>query len=94
MCGKFGDDEIESMRNMMSLAVYSVLADIFDVNMSEISPNSDLENDLRMTASIREQLDEKIKEMFDNFHVDFSKAKNVQDIVDQIIENKMMSVME
>ena len=31
MCGKFGTNEIESMQNMMSMAVYFVIADTFDI---------------------------------------------------------------
>ena len=33
MCGKFGTNEVESMQNMMSMAVYFVIADTFDVDI-------------------------------------------------------------
>lgn len=89
MCGKLGNDEIESMQNMMSMAVYSVLADVFNVDIGDVSPNCDLENDLGMTASSQGKLDTAIRDMFDNLHIDFGKVKTVQDIVDQVVEIKM-----
>lgn len=45
MCGKLGNNEIESMQNMMSMAVYSILADIFDVDIGEQRPEKRFRND-------------------------------------------------
>lgn len=84
MCGKFGTNEIESMQNMMSMAVYFMLADTFDVDIDTLSPACDLQSDLGMTAAIREQLDASITEMFNDLHVDFNHVKTVQDIVNQV----------
>ena len=93
MCGKLGNDEVESMQNMMSMAVYSVLADFFDVNIDDISPSSDLQNDLGMTASIQEQLGRAMMDMFDNLQLDFSQVKTVQDIVNQVVETQMIKTI-
>lgn len=84
MCGKLGSNEVESMQNMMSMAVYFVLADTFDLDIDEIYPTSDLQNDLGMTASIQQQLDASIMDMFNQTQIDFSSVKTVQDVVDQI----------
>lgn len=84
MCGKLGNTEVESLQNMMSMAVYFVLADTFDVDIDDLSPNSDLKADLGMTSSIQTQLDESIMDMFNQAQVDFSQIKTVQDIVDQV----------
>lgn len=84
MCGKLGNTEVESLQNMMSMAVYFVLADTFDVDIDELSPSSDLRTDLGMTSSIQSQLDESIMDMFNQAQVDFSRIKTVQDVVDQV----------
>ena len=84
MCGKFGSNEIESLENMMSMAVYFVIADTFDMDVDELYPDSDLINDLGMTSPLQEQLEDSIEEMFDNLHVDFGGVKTVQDIVSQV----------
>lgn len=84
MCGKLGTNEVESMQNMMSMAVYFVLADTFDLDIDDISPNSDLQSDLGMTNSIQQKLDASIMDMFNQTQIDFSRIKTVQDVVDQI----------
>lgn len=84
MCGKLGTNEVESMQNMMSMAVYFVLADTFDVDIDELSPNSDLQIDLGMNASIQARLDESIMDMFNQLHIDFSRTRTIQDIVNQV----------
>lgn len=84
MCGKLGNTEVESLRNMMSMAVYFVLADTFDVDIDDLLPSSDLRADLGMTSSIQTQLDESIMDMFNQAQVDFSRIKTVQDVVDQV----------
>lgn len=84
MCGKLGTNEVESMQNMMSMAVYFVIADAFDVDIEEVSADSDLKDDLGMTGLIQEQLDGVIMDMFNNLHVDFGQVKTVQDIVNQV----------
>ena len=84
MCGKLGSNEVESMQNMMSMAVYFVLADTFDVDIEDLLPESNLQLDLGMTPSLQELLDANIMDMFNNLHIDFSNAKTVQDILNQV----------
>ncbi len=84
MCGKMGGNEVESMQNMMSMAVYCVIADALDVDIDDLEPETDLQRDLGLTSSAQEMLDQSIMDMFDNFHVDFSRVKTVQDIVNQV----------
>jgi acyl carrier protein len=89
MCGKLGENEIESMRNMLTMVVYAVLADIFNKDISAISQNNDLQNDLGMTMIIQRKLDIAINDIFDDLHLDFERIKTVQDVIDQVIDNKM-----
>jgi len=84
MCGKMGENEIESMENMMSMAVYLVIADTLDIDVDAIFPDSNLKHDLGMTSAVQHELDQSIMEMFNNFQVDFSKADTVGDVVRQI----------
>lgn len=84
MCGKLGNNEIETMQNMMSMAVYFVLADTFELDIDEISPDNDLYADFGMTPSIQSRLDDSIMDMFDQKKIDFSRIKTVQDVVNQL----------
>ncbi|MCQ8181787.1 hypothetical protein NP603_11765 [Methylomonas sp. SURF-1] len=72
------------MENMMSMAVYLVIADTLDIDVDAIYPDSNLKHDLGMTAAVQQELDQSIMEMFNNFQVDFSQADTVGDVVRQI----------
>lgn len=89
MCGKFGGNEVESMQNMMSMAVYFVIADTFDIDVDELSPACELESDLGMTKTLRDELDHSIMDMFNNFHVDFSRVRTVEDVVNQVAKSTL-----
>jgi acyl carrier protein len=93
VCGKLGDNEIESMQNMMSMAVYSMLSDIFNIDVEYISQDSDLQNDLGMTETIKQNINSAVINTFDNLHLDFSQIKTVQDVVNQIIQSKMTGIL-
>jgi len=85
MCGKFGGNEVESLQNMMSMAVHLVIADTFDLDVDDVSLDSDLQNDLGMDADLRDKLDSSIMEMFNELHLDFSRIKTVADVVEQVV---------
>ncbi|WP_426993944.1 hypothetical protein [Methylomonas sp. CM2] len=85
MCGKFGGNEVESLQNMMSMAVQLVIADTFDLDVDDVSLDSDLQNDLGMDADLRDKLDSSIMEMFNELHLDFSRIKTVADVVKQVV---------
>jgi hypothetical protein len=39
MCGKLGTSEVDTIKNMMTMTVYFVLADIFDLDVMDIKPS-------------------------------------------------------
>jgi acyl carrier protein len=84
MCGKMGNNEIDTMKNMMAMSVYFIIADTFDIDAMDIEPNNRLEKDLHMTAEIKQDLNNVVIDMFNGCQLDFSAIDNVQDIVDQI----------
>jgi len=85
MCGKMGNNEIDSMKNMMAMSVYFVIADAFDIDAMDIEPNADLEKDFHMTSSTQQDLSDSVADMFNGCQLDFSTIHNVQNIVDQIV---------
>jgi len=85
MCGKMGNNEIDSMQNMMAMSVYFVIADAFDIDAMDIEPNDDLEKDFHMTSVIKQDLSESVEDMFNGCQLDFTEIHNVQDVVDQIV---------
>jgi len=84
MCGKMGNNEVESIQNIMSMAVYWVIADVFEIDTDQLNPQSNLRADFNMTTEIQHRLNESIREMFNDVCVDFSRVETVQDIVEQV----------
>ena len=93
MCGKLGDNEIESMQSMMSIAVYSIVADAFNVDIESISPDSDLQNDLGMTEAIKKNIEQGVSNTFDNLQLDFSRIKTIRDLVAQVVQLQMADLL-
>lgn len=85
MCGKMGNNEIDSMENMMAMSVYFVIADAFDIDVMDIEPDKDLDKDFHMSAKNKHDLSELVIDMFNGRQLDFTSIHNVQDIVDQIV---------
>lgn len=73
----------------MTMAVYSVLSDVFNIDVESIDPDSELQSDLGMTELIKKDIDIAIANAFDNFHLDFGRIKFIRDIVSQVVHAKM-----
>ena len=85
MCGIMGNNEVDSMKNMMAMSVYFIIADAFDLDAMDIEPNNDLEKDFHMTSKTKQDLSELVVDMFAGRQLDFTSTHNVQDVVDQIV---------
>ncbi len=85
MCGIMGNNEVDSMKNMMAMSVYFIIADAFDLDAMDIEPSNDLEKDFHMTSETKQNLSELVVDMFAGRQLDFSSIHNVQDVVDQIV---------
>lgn len=80
-----GKNEVDSMKNMMTMAVYYVVADVFDVDAMDLDATTDLDKDLHVTPAMQIELYESVGEMFNGFKLDLQQAHSVQEIVDQIV---------
>lgn len=89
MCFKFGNDELETVRGLMTLTVYSVISDALKVDLDEIHANSNLVIDLGMTPKSQARLGKLIMEMFDDLTIDFSLVNSVQDLVDLALQDEL-----
>ena len=85
MCGKMGVTEVDTIKNMMTMAVYFVLADIFDLDVMDIEPSFDLEKDLHITDDHKALLSGAVIDMFNGCELDFSTMHKVQDVIEQIV---------
>ncbi len=89
MCGKMGNNEIDSMQNMMAMSAYFVIADVLDIDAMELEDQQDLERDFHLTEKERQLLSDSIEDMFNGLTLDFSKIHQIKDIVDQVISQSV-----
>ena len=85
MCGKMGISEVDTIKNMMTMTVFFVLADIFDIDAMDIELSFDLEKDLHITSDHKALLSGVVTDMFNGCELNFSTIHNVQGIVEQIV---------
>ena len=88
MCFKIGDDELETVKGLMTMTVYSVISDVLNVDLENIEPQSNLAKDLGMNDKSQKALSLSIMEMFDDLVVDFSPDSCVQNIIDQVLQDE------
>jgi len=93
MCGKMGNSEVDTIKNMMSMSVYYVIADCFDMDAMELEPYNALDNDFHMTTEVKSLLSESITDMFNGHQLEFATIHTVQDIVDQVINTTMSDLI-
>jgi len=88
-----GNTEVDTIKNMMSMSVYYVIADCFDVDAMELEPHKALDNDFHMTTEEKSLLSESITDMFNGHQLEFATIHTVQDIVDQVINTTMSDLI-
>jgi len=87
MCGKMGDNEIDSMKNMMAMSVYFVIADAFEIDAMDLEETTGLDKDLNSTKEMKSRLCESVKDMFNGFDLKLGVNTSVKEVVDQIVMN-------
>jgi hypothetical protein len=83
MC--FGDNELESKQCMMAMLVYCAIAKTFNLDIDELSEDSNLKHDLGMTGPNQEKLQASIIEMCNGVQINFGRIKTVQDVVSNVV---------
>ncbi len=81
MCGKMGKDELDSVKNMMTMSAYFVIAEALDMDVMDL----DVSKELNLTETARKELNDKVMDMFNGRKLDFDKIHKLEDVVNQII---------
>jgi len=88
MCFKAGNDELDTVKNLMSMSLSVVVADALEVEIEDVSPKALLVEDLGMTADKAELIKEGIAEYFDGLEIDFTRVRTLQDLLDVVVLNE------
>ena len=84
------EKEIDSVKNMITMSVYFIIADTLDIDMLNLQPDTELVKDLNLDSHKIAELTKSIMASFDNLKLDFSLIQNVQDIVDQVLLSNLI----
>ncbi|MFZ0468857.1 MAG: hypothetical protein WAL92_08060 [Thiogranum sp.] len=85
MCIKIGDDELDTVRALMSMTLNAVLADLFGVNPDAISPDLNLRRDLNLDAGKQRKLQQRVQEYFEGVRLDFARIETLDDLYRQVV---------
>lgn len=85
MCIKAGDNEIETVKNLMSMSLMAVVADALNADLEAINDDSRLVEDLYMGAEEKKALEAGIADIFDGIKVNLNETPTVADLLDVVV---------
>jgi acyl carrier protein len=85
VCIKIGDDELDTVRALMSMTLNAVLADLFGVNPDAIRPDLNLRRDLNLDAGKQCKLQQRVQEYFEGVRLDFARIETLDDLYRQVV---------
>ena len=88
MCIRLGNDELDSVRGLMTMTVNVIVVDALEVEVEDVSPDSLLRENLLMNEKSMAVLQAEISEMFDDVVIDLTQMFTVQDILDVVVEKE------
>lgn len=92
MCIKYGNNELDTVKAIMSMSLNSIIADVFDMDLDDIRQELDLHDDLHISHEQQSALKEMIAEYFDDLQVDFNRIKTLRDLFEIVIESEFRDI--
>lgn len=92
MCIKAGADELESVKNLMSMALKAVVAESLGVDLDDIEESAHLVRDLRMTPATARELRELIAETFDGLNVNLDSTPTYGALLEHVVLREFCDV--
>jgi len=92
MCIKAGDNEIETVKNLMTMALNAIIATALDADLDDVGTEARLAEDLGMDAEKAEFLRELIADHFDGLDVDPATLNTVEDLLEIVVLNEFKDI--
>jgi hypothetical protein len=89
-----GENELESVKNLMSMSLMAIIADSLDVEIDEIQPTDRLVDDLKMDEQSRQLLEAQIADIFDGLKLDTRQIDSVATLLELVVHNEFREVAE
>ncbi|MCU7938601.1 MAG: hypothetical protein KZQ64_09880 [gamma proteobacterium symbiont of Bathyaustriella thionipta] len=94
MCIKAGNNELDSVKALMTMSLNALIADVFDVEPDEISRNLSLSKDLGMDTEKEQKLRELIGEYFDGLMINLSSNDSLDMLFQSVIDTEFKTVQQ
>jgi len=85
MCIKAGNDELETVKNLMMMSLNAVVAEALEVDLDRVTTEARLVEDLEMDAPKREALEAAIADVFDGLALDLRRVLTVGTLLAQVV---------
>ena len=85
MCIKIAEDELGTVKALMTMSLNAIIADIFDLDLDDIKAELRLREDLNMSAGQQQQLVDVIGEYFDDISVNLDEIKTLGELFERVV---------
>ena len=89
-----GNNELESVKNLMSMSLMAVVSDALDIDIDDIDATAHLTDDLHMNEQSRQTLEADIADIFDGLQLDLHQVDTVGTLVELVVHNEFKDVSE
>ena len=84
MGSKLDDNELDTMKELLTMALNAVIAEFLNVDVDRVRPGSRLVADLGMSPAAKKRLQKEIAFIFDCAELDMPNAMKVEELVDKV----------
>jgi hypothetical protein len=81
---KLDENELDTMKDILTMALNAVIAECLNVAIDRVNPGSRLVADLGMSLPAKKRLQREIAFIFDCTELDMPDAMTVEELVDQV----------
>ena len=87
MCFKIegAENELDTVKSLMTMTVNSIIADLFDLDFDEINPDKCLFKDYQMTNKQENMLKSSISEYFDDYELHIPKSYTIRQLYEDVV---------
>jgi len=84
MRNKLDENEMDPMKELLTLALNAVIAECLNVEVDRVHPGSELVAGLGMSPAAQKRLQREIAFIFDCTEIEMPNAMKVEELVDQV----------
>lgn len=85
MCIKIAEDELGTVKALMTMSLNAIIADVFDLDLDDIKAELRLREDLNMSVGQQQQLVDVIGEYFDDIRVNLDEIKTLGELFERVV---------